>query len=179
MRLDRIELDLKKLYELCGKESLLLAEELEDFIELLEDNFEIKMFFEDPSFPAEQKKALVNQIFSKSTDSFRAFMDVIINYEQITHLQKILYEFRKVLHKAEGVEFVELISANKLSDEVLQEISCKIREVSASRKTKQVIIKNTINHRLLGGFLINFHQGKILDASLAGRLAKIKKGLMA
>jgi ATP synthase F1 delta subunit len=179
MRLRRLELDIEQLYQLAAKDAARLESELSDLKDQIDNSFDLKMFFDDASIPTGEKITIVKEVFSDWSDVFLGFIVLLIEHDAIEFLDKIIEDYRKILTKNEELGFVSVISAKPMTKDQLDEIGTKIISLeTGDKKSKKMQIKNRINPSLLGGFILDFNHGKILDASLAGRLAKMKKGLI-
>lgn len=77
-----------------------------------------------------------------------------------------------ILRADQGITEVEVESANQLSADEQLRIKKLIHQVS--KKTKDLIVKNTINPDLIGGFRINFAAKSELDLSVQSRINQFK-----
>ena len=160
--------DIVKLVELAGDDTEKLQEELYRFTKLLALNFELANFIEDISKPAEAREKMILDAFPSSSRTFKGMLNVLIKNELCRKIPEISAEVTEIVAKKLGVRFDELVFSEKPADELLSKFS-----------NGKVKFKIEINPAIIGGFIWKTGDGRVMDASIAGRLSAIKEEIAA
>lgn len=101
----------------------------------------------------------------------KSFVEVLAENNQIAKAKSIIEEFSKVWNREKGIIEAEIVSANELDEEMIEELKGYIAKESG-RKKVEVITK--IDKDILGGVVIKY-EDQILDGSLKTKLVELKE----
>jgi len=163
--------DIVKLVELAGDDTEKLQEELYRLTKLLALNFELANFIEDISKPAEARGKMIIEAFPSSSKTFKGLISVLIKNELCRKIPEISAEVTELAAKKLGVRFDELVFSEKPAEDLL----LKFNKIANGK----VRFRIEIDPSIMGGFIWKTGNGKIMDASIAGRLSAIKEEIAA
>jgi len=146
----------------------------------LEDTFEtypeLLKFFKNPTVAASKKMSAAQQLFGqKVSENTAKLIDLLGQKDRLSLLKDIVVSFNELYKKYKGIKEAEVISAIPLDDTLKNNILDKIKELTGS---SQIKLTNKVNPELIGGFILNIDDWQY-DASISGKLAKIKSKLEA
>jgi F-type H+-transporting ATPase subunit delta len=102
------------------------------------------------------------------------FLKVVQKNNQLKMAGKIIEKFNAIYNQKNGIVEAEITSREMLDEDV----SNKLRNyVSTKYKAKEVVLINKIDDQIKGGIIIKVGD-EILDASVANRVAMLKKELV-
>ncbi len=101
------------------------------------------------------------------------FINVVIENNNVSKINKIIEQFEIIWNKEEGVVEAEIISARKLDDKIVKLLNSYITELSGA---KDVIAQEQVDKNVLGGVIIKYGD-KVLDGSLKIRIDNLKNEL--
>ena len=101
------------------------------------------------------------------------FVKVLAQHKALAEADKIIAVFENIHNSQQGIVEGELTSARELGDETIQLLSGQITALLA---VKQVQLKQTIDSKMLGGFVARLND-TVIDGSLTTQLATLKKTL--
>ncbi len=161
------DIDIEKLYDLAGDQADDLAGELFDFEKFLRDHHEIKNALVNYSLEKSVRKEILDRVSANRSEIFRELIGNLLLEEELLHEFSWLTEkFVSMVEKRGNARFAELLTAFPLTDNELKLIRSKFGE-----NIKFLI---TVEPELLGGILIKFADGKVLDLSLRGGLEPLR-----
>ena len=102
------------------------------------------------------------------------FVSVLTKNNQVSQLDKIISYFSQIWNKEKGLTQAEIISANKLDEQITEQLKSF---VMAKSNNKNVEIKQRIKKGIKGGFIIRFDD-KIIDSSIKNKLNQLKNQII-
>lgn len=99
---------------------------------------------------------------------------ILIKKKETKLAQKITEKFKEIWNKEESVAEAEIISREKLDEDLLNKIKRFIKE---KVKAKEVVLNNKIDESIKGGIVIKMGD-EILDASVASQLRSLRNNLV-
>jgi len=143
--------------------------------QLVQDNIELRRVWEDPSIPAEQKRAVLDGLVQKlgSSRQVRNFFAVLIDHRRVSQLDDIVAEFQHEINDRLGFAEAEIFTARDLSDQEKRELESQISQLTG----KKVRASYVINPKLLGGAVVQLGS-TIYDGSVHGQLERIREELV-
>jgi len=161
-----------------GKERGVLETIITDvsaFIEMA-GNRDFTLFLKSPIIKSDKKLLVFDELFKgKVHDESMAFFRMVIKKGRENILVEILKNVLAKYKEMKGVTTVVLTSATELSDDEFNKISDKLKATSLASDNVEFIKK--IDPTIVGGFIIEIGD-KLYDASIAGKMKKIKKELI-
>ena len=153
-----------------------IQSQLNDFAAAWHASAGLREVFTDPSFPAEQKVAILDKMNARlgMTREARNFIAVLINHNRIQSLDDVLAEFRHVMNAQLGIAEVQVTTARVLNDEERNNLKTRIAEMTKT----QVSATFHEDTSLLGGAIVQVGS-TVYDGSVRGRLGRLKEELAA
>jgi F-type H+-transporting ATPase subunit delta len=150
--------------------------EVRSMQQLVQDNIELRRVWEDPSIPAEQKRAVLDGLVQKlgSSRQVRNFFAVLIDHRRVSQLDDIVAEFQHEINDRLGFAEAEISTARALSDSEKRELENQIAQLTG----KRIQAKYTIDAKLLGGAVVQLGS-TIYDGSVHGQLQRLREELVS
>jgi F-type H+-transporting ATPase subunit delta len=146
-------------------------EEFRSFVEdVLERQPEYSRFLLPATVSRDVKLALIDRVLAgRASDLFTNFLRVLARHDRLDLLPLILAQASIEHEKRTGRKRVQVISAQPLSDGVLE----KIRERLASTLSIQPVLETAVDPEILGGLRIRVGD-TVYDSSLRARLQQLR-----
>lgn len=123
-----------------------------------------------PRITVEEKKAVINALFSDKLDKETInFLYIIIDKNRATELRSIILEFNRIYDDYKNTLNVIAITAVALDDSSKENL---IKELEESTK-RSIKLTNEVDPKILGGVIIKT-ETNILDGSLLKQLEDMK-----
>lgn len=160
----------KALLEVAREKGQLEAilSEVSEMIQLFkEDNLVAFLSSEVYSFSA--KSELIDTLLQTSSEVMSNFLNTVRSNGRLGDLGEILDETKNAADDMFKIADVEVVSSIALTNAQIEKFTAMAK---AKFDLNEVTVINTVNEKILGGFIVN-SRGKIIDASLKTQLAKI------
>ena len=142
--------------------------------ELVEKNPELLSVLEHPKVTKEEKFQLVDSLFSDGFDKHMCdFMKLLILKDRINYFNKIVSDFTQLYYDYKNIVKADVTSAFELSEDEKSALILKLQGLY----NKTVILDIKIDPKIIGGMYIKA-QDKVIDATIKGRLEKLKYNLL-
>lgn len=164
----------KSLIDLSNEQNAL--EEIKNDMVLLDQvidqNPELEAILKNPIVPLDKKAGILENVFgAKVNPVTKAFLNLVVKKGRSEIVFGTAKAFVQQYNVIKGIVTAEVSSATELTDANRAEIVAIVKkEVGA----KEVVIKEKINDKLIGGFILKVGD-KQFDASIANGLNKLKK----
>ena len=147
-------------------------EELNTLSSMLEENDNLKEFFENPIFDQSDKKAVVEQLLGKVDVSLTTsnFLKLLVDKRRMDLLTEIEQCYRELIDGALNKLRVEVRTAFGLSDELTGEIGKHLAELTG--KNIEMIVNE--DPALLGGIVVGIGD-TIYDGSIRAQLKSMRE----
>ena len=139
---------------------------------VLKSNPEYFKLTDTPAISVKEKITLIDTAFSKVDQNVKNLLKILCEKHSVHIFPDIAKEFYEVYNEAYGICPAEVISIKELSAAQTAKIKEKLEKVTG----KTIVIKNTIDSKLIGGIKLRY-MGRELDGSLLARLTKIEQTL--
>lgn len=163
-------INVDKLYAMAGDDADKLVEELFNFSFLLQNEFSIKLFFENDSIDKTKRKEYFDELYPKATEIFGGFVNLIIDEGMFHRIQPVTMRCVHLSEKNRRARYAYLESAFPLEPDFVERIKCSFG--------KNLVFATEVKPALIGGFKIRFLDGMVFDASIAGKLAQLKREIV-
>lgn len=141
--------------------------------ETLEHSAELKELLTNPLISADDKKEVINQIFSGEVERLILnFLKVLIDKNRFDAFDEIVTSFSENLDKVNNISRIEVVSAITLPEDAKNRLIEKL----SYKLGKQVIINNTVDEDIIAGLVIKIGDN-IIDTSLRHKLDDLEKHL--
>jgi F-type H+-transporting ATPase subunit delta len=153
-----------------------VLEQLYGMVSVVKSNQVLQRIWENPSVPAEQKRALLDAIVARESVSrpARNFLAVLIDHRRIEQLPEIVREVESELDTRQGFAEAEVTSARELTAIEKGALEGKIVTMIG----KKVRAHYAIDPGILGGAIVRLGS-TIYDGSVKGQLQRMKEQLAA
>src|SRR5512143_3209599 len=151
-------------------------EELRALAELVETTAALRTVWESPSVPAEQKRAVLDQIVSKlgASKMTRNLVAVLIDNRRIAALPEIARQFQEELNTRLGIADAQITTARELGEDEKRALEQQIAVLTG----KKVRAEYRRDQTVLGGAVVKVGS-TIYDGSVKGQLQRLKEQLSA
>jgi F-type H+-transporting ATPase subunit delta len=147
--------------------------EVKELDQLFKEN-NLGEFFGTSVYPESAKSQIIDNIKENASNLMKNFLDTVRSNGRLSNLAEIIDEIKNTANAMFKIADVEVVSSVALTE-------TQIEKFVSLAKTKfdlnEVTIVNTIDEKILGGFVIN-SRGKIIDASVKTQLAKIASEIL-
>ncbi len=165
----------RALFELAERNDSLdqIMREVAAFAQALTDDDHLRTFLFSPQVDRRLKKqALDAAIAGRTLPLFYHFLLLLLRKGRQQLYHEIVFELGRLYDAHKKRVRAKVVSATALSKEQLE----TLRKQLAGKAKAEVIIENQVHPEILGGLVINVG-GKVLDASLAHQLNRLRKEL--
>ncbi|MFC4213285.1 ATP synthase F1 subunit delta [Pedobacter lithocola] len=152
-----------------------LAESYNDMVlfeKVVNETPELEAILKNPIVPLDKKTGILNGIFADKVGKLTiAFFKIVVNKGRSAILYATAKQVIQQYNQIKGIVTADVTTATALSAEAKEQIIAIVkRELGAN----EVIVKEKINEKLIGGFILKVGD-KQFDASIASGLSKLKK----
>jgi F-type H+-transporting ATPase subunit delta len=173
MQRQRFDLNYDQIY--LDAKSYGVEEQLEDelfsFSELLNKNFEFKVFLEDPRFSADYKKECVKRICPPQISHiFMGLIFRLIDSGREDLIEELSGIITRKVSEDKGIMFGRVLSVREIPRDFRKRLEKTIKKTEG----RPVRLRYDINKEILGGISIKFVDGKVLDVSLRHKLDDLR-----
>lgn len=143
---------------------------------LVRDNKVLREIWENPSIPAEQKRAVLDGIVQRGGLSrpVRNFVAVLIDKGRIRFLSEIVAQFAQELNQRLGFADAEVITARELGASERAALEADLSRVTG----KTIRARYEQDRSILGGAIARVGS-TVYDGSIKGQLERIKQQLVS
>jgi F-type H+-transporting ATPase subunit delta len=139
-----------------------------DFGELLSivrGSLELRKTLTDKAISAEDKKALIVEIFKQFSPELLTMFGVMVERQDLSLLSRVYENYAACAEEALNTVFIDVTTVVPLDDELRQQIITKY----SSELGRGVMLREHLDPSLLGGIVLSTH-GKRIDASVSSQL---------
>jgi F-type H+-transporting ATPase subunit delta len=149
--------------------------ELHSVTALVGGNRELRVVWETPSIPTEQKVRVLDGIAQRLGVSsvVRNFVAVLIDHRRVQFLDGIVNQFEQDLNNRLGFAEAEVTSARDLSGDERRGLESRVAQLTG----KKVRARYMRDPSILGGAIVKVGS-TIYDGSVAGQLERIREQLV-
>jgi F-type H+-transporting ATPase subunit delta len=149
-------------------------QQVNDTVAAVGENDQLRMVWESPAIPSEQKRKLLDAIASQSGTlrPIRNFFAILIDHGRIPMLAQIARQFETELNTQLGFVEADVTSSRPLSAEEKNGLEAQVANITG----KKVRARYGTDPELLGGALVRVGS-TIYDGSIRGQLQKLKEQL--
>lgn len=164
----------KSLIDLSTEQNALeeIKNDMVFFESVVDDNSELEAILKNPIVPLDKKAGILNDVFgSKVHQITNSFLKLVVNKGRSAILFDTAKQFIAQYNEIKGIVTAEVTSAIALTDASKTEIIALVKKELGAN---QVIVKEKVDEKLIGGFILKVGD-KQFDASISSGLGKLKK----
>jgi F-type H+-transporting ATPase subunit delta len=145
-------------------------EQLGEFVDALDENRELQVFFFSPYFSSEEKKDGVRKVVDGGNEHLVNFLELVAERHRMPALLRIRREFDALWREENKLLEVRITSAVDLDEELVRSIGSRIEDQTGQR----IELDANVDPDVLGGLVLRVGN-YVLDASVRGRLDRLRK----
>lgn len=148
--------------------------QLADFGAAWHKSRDLREFFLDPSFPVEQKVAILDKLNAKlgMAQQTRNFIAVLIRNGRIGGFDDVVADLRREINRRLGISQAKVVSARQLDDQERRDLEKQIAGLTGG----QVEAQFEEDSSLIGGVVVQVGS-TVYDGSVRGRLDRLRQEL--
>lgn len=151
----------------------LIRDELDELMQILETEKDLKAFALSPAIPIREKKQVLETIFeNRLSQELVNFLYILADKGRINQIDRIARQYKEHVSAFEGYTSGTIYSVKLLEQDKLAEFE---KQVSKLLRVK-VRLYNEIDTKLIGGVKI-LVDGKLIDASVKKQLGTMLEDL--
>jgi len=137
---------------------------------------DLVLMLKSPIVTADRKQKVLNALFDGKIDPLsKSFIDIVLRKGREQYLPEIVKAFEVQYKAHKKITTVTLKTAVPLSNEKLEAIKSKL--LASNITDESVEITTAVDPEIIGGFIVEVGD-KLYDASVAHKLAKLRKGFV-
>ena len=162
----------RSLFEVAREQGKLdqVREQLGQFVDALNANRELAVFFFSPYFSINEKQDALGRVLEGADEIFLNFLKLLIEKHRMPVIFRIRQAFEQLWEEENRTLPVEITSAIELDEGTTQSLATQIAE-RAGRKVK---LSTRVDPEILGGLVVRVGNS-ILDASIRNRLEQLRR----
>jgi F-type H+-transporting ATPase subunit delta len=130
---------------------------------------------ENPEISFDEKAGKLAERLGDANPDVLKLLSELIGKGRLAEMDDISYEYQRLLdsHRGiEGTETAEIITAIRLDDDYILEISKRLTDMAG----KPVVVSTKVDPDMIGGIIIKLGD-KVVDGSIRSRLAALRRDL--
>jgi len=166
----------RSLFEVASEHGDLdrVHEELGQFTDALDKSRDLQVFFFSPYFSSQEKKEAIGNLLEGADERFVRFLELLAERHRMPAIFRIRRQFDALWREENKMLPVTLTSAVELDSQTVEGIGKKIEEQTGQK----VELTSNVDEDVLGGIVLQVGN-MVLDASVRGRLEKLRKNVAA
>ena len=147
-----------------------IHDELGQFVEELDENRDLQVFFFSPYFSSQEKKDGIAKMISGADENFVRFLELLAERHRMPAIFRIRRDFDELYAEERKLLPVTITSAIELDKSLVKDIRKKIED----QTDRKVDLTTKVDPNLLGGLVLRVGN-KVLDGSIRARLERLRK----
>jgi F-type H+-transporting ATPase subunit delta len=147
-----------------------IQEQLGAWTEALGENKNLQTFFFSPRFTSAEKKDAIRRIITGADERFLNFLELLAERHRLPATFRIRRAFDELWREEHKMLPVEVTSAVELDEALVRSIGERIEE----RTGRRIELTSRVDPEIIGGLVLRVGN-KVLDASVSGRLQRLRK----
>ena len=145
-------------------------DQLGEFADAMNESNDMRVFFFSPYFSSADKREAIDSAVSGASEEFVNFLELLVEKHRMPAIFRIRTRFDGLWAEAKKRLEVTLTSAVELDKKVVDQVSKEVER----QTDRDVDVETQIDPEILGGIVLRVGN-MVLDASLRGRLEKLRK----
>ena len=139
-------------------------------LEHIKNDEDFKKFLKYPVIDKEEKKKLINHIYSDVNKQSLKILDYLVDKDRLLHIKEIYEEYSKIYYEKHKKLIVTAIFPKELTEAQKEKLTENLKKL----KGKDVVIHYRIDEKLIGGGLIRIND-EVIEGSIKTQLNSIKR----
>jgi F-type H+-transporting ATPase subunit delta len=149
-----------------------IQEQLATWADALGETKNLQTFFFSPRFSSAEKKDAIRRIIEGGNERFLNFLELLAERHRLPATFRIRRAFDELWREEHKVLPVEVTSAVELDESLVGSIEKRIKEATG----RQIETTRKVDPDIIGGLVLRVGN-KVLDASVSGRLQRLRRQL--
>jgi|SRR5689334_8217565 len=149
-----------------------IRDELGQFVDAVDGNRELRVFFFSPYFSSAEKVAGLKRAVSGADPELLNFLGLLIEKQRMPEVFRIRGRFDELWKKENRRIGVTVTSAVELDPAIVDKVGEEIERQTGEK----VDLASRVDAEILGGIVLQVGN-KVLDASIRARLEKLRKNV--
>ena len=149
-----------------------IQEQLSIWSDALGENKNLQTFFFSPRFSSAEKKDAIRKIIEGGNERFLNFLELLAERHRLPATFRIRRSFDELWREEHKMLPVEVTSAVELDEGLVRSIGERIEE----RTGRRIELTSRVDPDIIGGLVLRVGN-KVLDASISGRLQRLRRQL--
>jgi F-type H+-transporting ATPase subunit delta len=150
-----------------------VQEQLGIWADALGETKNLQTFFFSPRFSSAEKKDAIRKIIDGGNERFLNFLELLAERHRLPATFRIRRSFDELWREEHKMLPVEVTSAIELDDGLVRSIGERIQE----RTGRRIELTSRVDPNIIGGLVLRVGN-KVLDASVQGRLQRLRKQIV-
>lgn len=150
-----------------------VLEDLNGFVETLEESEELRLFFFSTQIAEREKRRAIDALTENMRLSTRNFLKVLSDNGRAEIIPDVARRYEELVEEHLGRVEVQLVTAVEMSEETLDSLKDRLGRILEGR---EVVLETSVNPELLGGAVFRF-DGSMVDGSIRGQLESLRKNM--
>src|SRR4051812_37396070 len=150
-----------------------IQEQLGIWTDALGSNKNLQTFFFSPRFSSAEKKDAIRKIIDGGNERFLNFLELLAERHRLPATFRIRRSFDELWREEHKMLPVEVTSAVELDEGLVRSIGERIHE----RTGRRIELTSRVDPEIIGGLVLRVGN-KVLDASVHGRLQRLRKQIV-
>jgi len=147
-----------------------VKEQLSQFVDALDGNRELQVFFFSPYFSTAEKKSGLSRAVTDPDPTFKNFLDALIERHRMPVIFRIRERYNTLWDKEMKVLPVEITTAVPLDEATVASVGERIGRETGNR----IQLTSVVDPDVVGGMVLRVGN-TVLDASIRSRLNQLRK----
>lgn len=147
-----------------------IQEQLAIWADALGENKDLQTFFFSPRFSSTEKKEAIRRIIEGGNEHFLNFLELLAERHRLPATFRIRRAFDELWREEHKMLPVEVTSAVELDEALVRSIGERIEE----RTGRRIELTSRVDPEIIGGLVLRVGN-KVLDASISGRLQRLRR----
>jgi F-type H+-transporting ATPase subunit delta len=147
-----------------------VQQQLGMWADALAENKDLQTFFFSPRFSSTEKKQAIRQIIAGGNERFLNFIELLAERHRLPAVFRIRRSFDELWREEHKMLPVEVTSAVELDESLVRSIGERIED----RTGRRIELTSRVDPDIIGGLVLRVGN-KVLDASVSGRLQRLRK----
>ena len=128
-----------------------IEKDLQKFVEISNDNSNLKKVLKDPRIENEVKFQIIDGIVGKENKLLSNFLKLLVKEKRVDLIEGMLLEYEKLMRNSKKELFIKIIVSSEIDDNQIEKIVQKFKDIYKVNAVKYVI---EINKEILGGIKV-------------------------
>jgi ATP synthase F1 delta subunit len=151
-----------------------IHDQLGQFADAMSESNDMRVFLFSPYFSSNEKREAIRNAVSGASEELVNFLDLLAEKHRMPAIFRIRDRFDELWAKAKKRLEVKLTSAVELDKRIVDQVGKEVER----QTDRQIDLETEVDPDILGGLVLRVGN-KVLDASLRGKLDKLRKQVAA